>query len=278
MRGPVLDTLIGRFRKPRGAKGLFGLGALIFAALAGLGVTACGPAVPPPGSVASYGQKPEQKIKVVQGGFAGSRVLVSVAGGGYRGLNKGITPELAKRLSGWRVLQVTYEPGTVNSGEAQVDAAFAWIAANPGWVGARSSQVRVAGESAGGQLALRSGLKNKAFAANKMYSLAGTTELDEWYNQWKSHAIGGTILQVTGCSGVAWASCASVRDGSPASHKRSGPQLFFVHGKDDGMVTPRMAAASARRYGSGSSAWLSSGNHLDAPFLNDAAALISAVG
>lgn len=57
-----------------------------------------------------------------------------------------------------------------------------------------------------------------------------------------------------------------------------GPQLFFVHGKDDGMVTPRMAAASARRYGSGSSAWLSSGNHLDAPFLNDAAALISAVG
>lgn len=209
---------------------------------------------------------------------AGSRVLVSVAGGGYRGLNKGITPELAKRLSGWRVLQVTYEPGTVNSGEAQVDAAFAWIAANPGWVGARSSQVRVAGESAGGQLALRSGLKNKAFAANKMYSLAGTTELDEWYNQWKSHAIGGTILQVTGCSGVAWASCASVRDGSPASHKRSGPQLFFVHGKDDGMVTPRMAAASARRYGSGSSAWLSSGNHLDAPFLNDAAALISAVG
>lgn len=65
MRGSVLDTLIGRFRKPRGAKGLFGLGALIFAALAGLGVTAYGPAVPPSGSVASYGQKPEQKIKVV---------------------------------------------------------------------------------------------------------------------------------------------------------------------------------------------------------------------
>lgn len=278
MRSPILDAFIGRVRKPRDKKSLFGLGALILAALVVLGVTACGPAAPPSGSVASYGQKPEQKVKVVQSGSEGSRVLVSVVGGGYHGLNKGVTRELAKRLSGWRVLQVTYEPGTVNSGEAQVDAAFAWIAANPGWVGAPSGQIRVVGESAGGQLALRSGLKNKAFAANKMYSLAGTTELDEWYNQWNSHAIGGTIRQVTGCSKVTWASCGSVRDGSPSSHKRPGPQLFFVHGQDDGMVTPGIGAVSARRYGSGSSAWLSSGNHLDASFLNDAAALISAVG
>lgn len=254
--------------------------SLFFAvAVATLGATACEPA-PPPNNTGSqsYGAGADQKIRVVQAGSAGKPVAVSVMGGGYHGLHDGVTPALAAKLPGWRVLQISYTPGTVNSVEAQVETAFAWIANNPGWVGTAPGNIRIMGESAGGQVALRAGLKNKVFANNKMYSLAGTSEIDRWHYRWDGHQVGEVIQQVTGCQTVTWNACATVRDASPSSHARPGPQLFFIHGKADGMVPYEVSSLAATRYGAGSSYWQSSGNHLDTNFVNDAAAVILAVG
>jgi hypothetical protein len=64
----------------------------------------------------------------------------------------------------------------------------------------------------------------------------------------------------------------------PSTHKRSGAQLFFVHGRSDGLVNSRMASEPVRRYGSGSAAWCSSGNHLDAQIVKDAGTLIASLG
>ncbi len=67
----------------------------------------------------------------MQPGTANGRTVLSVVGGGYHGLNLDITPMLASELDiSWRVLQLSYEPGTVNSVESQVDDALEFVAKN----------------------------------------------------------------------------------------------------------------------------------------------------
>lgn len=115
-----------RFRSPA---------ALIAVCLVAAGCSCA--AIPPPkisyltqGSYA-YAAGTNQKIKVVQPGTANGRTVLSVVGGGYHGLNLDITPMLASELDiSWRVLQLSYEPGTVNSVESQVDDALEFVAKN----------------------------------------------------------------------------------------------------------------------------------------------------
>lgn len=231
------------------------------------------------GAVKKYGNASEQKIKVLQEGKRGGPVLLSVVGGGYHGLNASITPEIAKEMpSKWRVLQMTYTPGTVDSVEAQTDKGFAWVVKNTDWASwGDISNIRIAGESAGGQTAVRGALEQKAFKTNKVYSLAGTTELDEWHRYWRGNPIGidDTIEMVTGCTNPIWRSCETVRDASPRSHFRSGPKVTFVHGKQDGMVPVSVSRLAYERYPGPSSLVEVQGNHFDATFVKNLAKKIT---
>ena len=63
--------------------------------------------------------------------------------------------------------------------------------------GRNPNDLRVIGESAGGQVAVRGVIKNVRYRTTKVYSLAGTTELDYGYDRWEGHEIGRTIQRVT---------------------------------------------------------------------------------
>ncbi len=228
-----------------------------------------------PATVSRYGPDNQQTITVIQEGGPGKPVLVTVPGGGYHGLTPGITAVGAEHLPGWRVLQVSYRPGTVDQVEAQVEAAFNWVADHAVWVGAQPADVRFSGESSGGQAAVRAVLKNDRFPRNKVYSLAGTTELDVWYERWVDHPIADIIRGVTGCTTVSWTACPAVRDGSPSTHARQGPQLFFIHGDQDGMVPPNMGQLSVDRYPYPASSRVVAGNHLDVSFVAAAARVMT---
>ena len=231
------------------------------------------------GSVRKYGSASDQRIEVLQPGKRNGPVLLSIVGGGYHGLNTDVTPEIAKAKSdSWRVLQLTYTPGTVNSVEAQVDTGLAWVAANTDWAAwGDLGNLRVAGESAGGQAAVRGVLKNTAYKTTKVYSLAGTTELDEWYRHWAGNPIGidDTIKMVTSCGTPTWRSCGTVRDASPRTHFRSGPRVTFIHGRQDGMVPISVSRLSHERFPGPSTLREVDGNHFDATFVRNLAPQIT---
>ncbi|MCB1029218.1 MAG: hypothetical protein KDB24_15820 [Microthrixaceae bacterium] len=252
-----------------GRFGAFTSLAILIALVAGC---ACGVAPP---STQSWGAQKAQRVTVLQAGRADAPVLVSMVGGGYRGQHTGFTPDLAARLNGWRVLQVTYTPGSVNSVEAQAVESLDWIAEHARWVtgGQPLSELIVAGESAGGQAMLRAALRDDRFASNDVVTFAGALELDIWAAT-APPSIRSDIESLAGCSPVKWASCGRARDASPSTWwKAGGPEVTMIHGTSDGLVSPYVSAVAEARMPGHQTLRLVPGNHLD-PEFTDAAALI----
>ncbi len=229
-----------------------------------------------PTPLRSWGAGSTQSVKVLQAGRADGPVLVSMVGGGYRGQHTGFTPELAKRLPGWRVLQVTYVPGSITSVEAQAVESLDWIADHSGWVmdGRPLSELIVAGESAGGQAMLRAALRDGRFAENDVVTFAGALEMDIWAATAPA-SIRADIESLTGCRPVVWASCGRARDASPSTSWRpGGPDVTMIHGTSDGLVSPYVSAVAEARMPGHQALRLIDGNHLDDEFTRGAAAVL----
>jgi acetyl esterase/lipase len=133
-----------------------------------------------------YGDAEEQRMDIYsQGEWIGEPqywksdtakhpTLVYIHGGGWLGGSKDhITPFILPYLQkGWNVVNLEYRTGEGTAPQAVDDCMMAlqWIARNASGYNINNQQVVVSGESAGGHLALITGLLNSIPASHKYYS------------------------------------------------------------------------------------------------------------
>ena len=133
-----------------------------------------------------YGNADEQKLDIYsQGEWIGEpnywkpdsiahKTLVYIHGGGWLGGSKdNITPFIIAYLQrGWNVVTLEYRTGQGTAPMAVDDcmAAIQWISRNAKSYNINPEQVVISGESAGGHLALITGLLNSIPGSHKYYS------------------------------------------------------------------------------------------------------------
>jgi acetyl esterase/lipase len=185
-----------------------------------------------------------------KGDTAKHPTLVYIHGGGWLGGSKDhITPFILPYLQkGWNVVNLEYRTGEGTAPQAVDDCMMAlqWIARNASDYNINTQQIVVSGESAGGHLALITGLLNSIQASHKYYSgdslkiisivnwfgIADIAGIDTFYSQKNEPDNYASI----------WVGNAARMDSISAAFSPlnkitpTAPPIITIHGKKDSVV------------------------------------------